>query len=162
MQRRQEQQQQQQCSSVVEIVNVVDNEPAPRGDVEAYAQQLLQVPPEGSTTDQPSGTSSTQLPTQQQQQQQPQPVFDQPSQQQGRQRGPRQQQEPLEEKRVRNDRLVQLLQTHTPAVHVGRESVSISSGRQLLLAPTYREGLQLILDSTAPFEATDLQCLFDA
>jgi hypothetical protein len=60
---------------------------------------------------------------------------------------PQRGQEPLEEKRVRNTKLKQLLQAHS-AMEPG------------LLAPTYREGLTLVMEGTEPFEQQDLACLY--
>jgi hypothetical protein len=143
MQRRAAQHAQQQHShSAVDIINVVDDAPAPRADVEAYARQLLGGTAAGSTTSMQQQrcasagefTFEGSTPASREHDgQQPQ-----------RRRRPA---EPLEEKRVRNDKLKQLLQ------------VQLQSG---LVAPSFREGLNLIHSGrTQPFAAADLDCLFE-
>lgn len=115
-------------AALIDVLNVVDDEPAPRGDVEAYAQSMLQEQPQvqasgasrAATAD--SAGSGTAPPQQ------------------------RASREPLEEKRVRNTKLKQLLQAH--------------QGAPALLAPSYREGLALILQGPTPFEQVDLNCLY--
>lgn len=122
---------------LIDVINVVDDEPAPRGVVEACAQQLL-LRLDTQSTQVEVSSEPTQPVTPQQQQ----------SQAQGQPRQGRRQQEPLEEKRVRNMKLLQLLRDQQQGQHAG------------LLAPTYREGLRMVLDSPGPFAAEDLDCLF--
>jgi hypothetical protein len=141
MQRRAQQANSSTCSTdaLLDIVNVVDNEPAPRSEVEAYAQLVLQQTSQAVTSGDSGWVSDT---ARRVLQQQPQPL-----QQQDQQVQPRRGQEPLEEKRVRNMKLKQLLQAHS----------AMESG---LLAPTYREGLTLVMEGTEPFEQQDLACLY--
>lgn len=128
-------QQQQRLLHTVDVVNVVDDEPAPRGDVEVFAEQLLQQCGDtaGSVPATQPRVSSAQSEQQGTNQQQPR--------QQSRQRGL----EPLEEKRVRNGKLKQLLEAELQGQ---------------LQAPTYREGLKLILAGLTPYEQVDIDCLF--
>jgi hypothetical protein len=170
--------------SMIDVINVVDDEPAPRGEVEAFAQVLLlrssrNAGPSASIveavtlpTGQVSSLASGVLPGGQQSSEpaavlaqaagqdslqlaQQQPVPQKPEQgASGTQTPVRQQQkarEPLEEKQVRNGKLNQLLQEH-PVV------ADASTG--VLVAPTYREGLQLVMDGLVPFEQVDLDCLY--
>lgn len=147
MQRR-KQQDNSTCSSnvLLDILNVVDDEPAPRGEVEAYAQLLLQrgdQRPQAVASGDSGRASDAAYSQPPKQQTQPARRQDQQTQQQAR-RG----QELLEEKRVRNMKLKQLLQAH-------------SAKNPGLLAPTYREGLTLIMEGTEPFEQQDLDCLYN-
>jgi hypothetical protein len=138
------------AAALVDVLNVVDDEPAPRGDVEAYAGLLLQGQlAEGSnngaaaTCSQPLRDSDT-----------PSTAGRREVEQQEVEEGAQQQQHarrreaPLEEKRVRNDKLKRLLQAQ-PGKSGG------------LLAPSYREGLALIMQGLTPFEQVDLDCLYD-
>jgi hypothetical protein len=124
-------------SRYVDVINVVDDEPAPRGDVEEYAMQLLgssqaDALTAGHTAAAGSSSSSNVQPYQQN---------DSSLKQQKSSSGSRRK-EVLEEKRVRNDKLKAAL------------------GVQLL-APTYREGLaSMHAGGIEPFEAVDLLCLF--
>ncbi|KAF8065463.1 RIN2 [Scenedesmus sp. PABB004] len=125
----------------VDIVNVVDDEPAPRGEVEAFARQLLGLPPLALEPE----------PDQQQLQQQQLPEGEAGRAQQAQRLGeppadaPRVRRrsggEPLEEKRVANTKLKALL-----------------GGR--LRAPSFREGLALAAaGDEAPFAPADLDAL---
>lgn len=147
----------------VEIVNVVDNEPAPRGDVEAFARQLLaSTMSEGACTvaasSEPVAEHAQQtVPKRQQLQQQhqeeegsqqsadgEQQVGSSTSQQQQQQHNKQKRSltEPLEEKRVRNDKLKALIQVD-------------------LMAATYREGLTAMhAGNIEPFAPEDLSCLY--
>ncbi|WIA16673.1 hypothetical protein OEZ85_013336 [Tetradesmus obliquus] len=119
-------------SRYVDVINVVDDEPAPRGDVEQYALQLLRGSQAGGLPEDRSSSSSAN-----QEPQQEQGSSSSSSSSRGSRRA-----EVLEEKRVRNDRLKAQL------------------GVQLL-APTYWEGLAAMhAGSIAPFAAEDLECLF--
>jgi hypothetical protein len=134
-------------SCYVDVINVVDDEAAPRGDVEEYAMQLLgsshadavtagqtaAADDSSSTLRQQASSSSTVQPSQQD---------NSSSKQQNSSSSRRRRKEVLEEKRIRNDKLKAAL------------------GVQLL-APTYREGLaSMHAGVIAPFAAVDLQCLF--
>lgn len=140
VQRRTQQQPAQQLApsfgtaAMVDVLNVVDDEPAPRGDVEAYAALLLQ--------DQQDADTATTMGLQETQQQQQHEEGAHLQQQNARRRQP-----PLEEKRVRNDKLKRVLQAQR----------GMSAG---LLAPSYREGLALILLGSTPFSQGDLDCLY--
>lgn len=132
-------------SSFVDVINVVDDEPAPRADVEAYALHLLgqdarSSKPLAQAADGPFSTM----------QQEPQQASGEIEKQQSgviqaqqlQKRSERATREPLEEKRVRNDKLKTFLGVK-------------------LLAPTYREGLRLMhAGSIEPFAAEDLACLY--
>jgi hypothetical protein len=132
---------------MIDVINVVDDEPAPRGEVEAFAQAFMQVSSQVHAAGQDT----------------PQPAQQQPAQQQpvqkavGTQEPARQQQqkarEPLEEKRVSNRKLKQLLQAH-------RVTRAAGTSTGVLLAPTYREGLRLIMDGLVPFDQVDVDCLY--
>lgn len=145
-----QQQQGQQQLPLVDVINVVDDEPAPRGDVEAFALQLLggaaaaaagagatAAPPavpagasgsaeQGSSQPRGSGTDSDSSEAQQLQQ----PRL-------------RRSSEPLEEKRVANGKLKQQLGV-------------------VLAAPTFRQGLAALhAGDISPFGAADLECLYE-
>uniref|UniRef100_A0A383WD53 NAD-dependent epimerase/dehydratase domain-containing protein n=1 Tax=Tetradesmus obliquus TaxID=3088 RepID=A0A383WD53_TETOB len=79
-------------SRYVDVINVVDDEPAPRGDVEQYALQLLGGSQAGGLPEDRSSSSSAN--------QEPQQEQGSSSSSRGSRRA-----EVLEEKRVRNDRL---------------------------------------------------------
>lgn len=131
---------------LLDVLNVVDDEPAPRGDVEAFAQSLLAADGVSAIEAGSSSCSGEPLdePPRQQQQQQSQAAASRGAEGQTRSRHG---QEPLEEKRVRNLKLKQLLQAQ----------FAPQGG---LVAPTYREGLTLTLAGVAPFEQQDLDCLY--
>lgn len=120
-------------AAFVDIINVVDDEPAPRTEVEAYARQLL-----GHAADEGSCSSDAG---------QSEGLVDSKpaSHLEGRQQSKPRRSEPLEDKRVRNTKLKQLLH--------------MQLGRQLL-APTFREGLTMSLEVPAPFHQADLACLY--
>eukprot|EP00879_Flechtneria_rotunda_P007167 GHRR01007522.1.p1 GENE.GHRR01007522.1~~GHRR01007522.1.p1 ORF type:complete len:168 (+),score=64.06 GHRR01007522.1:566-1069(+) len=131
----------------VDFVNVVDDEPAPRGDVEAFARQLLGLHTEtgpgsdsSNSQDQQAATGKTAIQqthyNDQQQERQDSELYISSRR--------KRQSEPLEEKRVQNDKLKSVL------------------GVQLI-APTYREGLQLLHSGNImPFAVEDLECLHGA
>ncbi|KAF6254485.1 hypothetical protein COO60DRAFT_313671 [Scenedesmus sp. NREL 46B-D3] len=140
----------------VDVINVVDDEPAPRGDVEGYARQLLgsdqadasPTPQSVAAGDGSSSSSAMQAQSSSSPAQLSQKEGSTPKQQNslrsssssssGRRK------EVLEEKRVRNDKLKAAL------------------GVQLL-APTYKEGLDSMhAGSIAPFGVEDLECLFSS
>jgi hypothetical protein len=126
-------------SRYVDVINVVDDEPAPRGDVEEYAMQLLGSSQADALTagyTAAAGSSSSSSSNVQPYQQNDSSFKQQKSSSASRRK------EVLEEKRVRNDKLKAAL------------------GVQLL-APTYREGLaSMHAGGIEPFEAVDLLCLF--
>lgn len=159
-----EQQQQHPAQQyAADIVNVVDDEPAPRAEVEAFAAQLLQLTPPstGGTSSSGSGGSGTAMPAA------AEDVSAAPPAQEGSlhaQNNPAitanedasatvksadrstLKSGPVEEKRVSNARLKQRL-----------AQLSWS-----LAAPTYREGLQRIAaGDTSPFVGDDLRALFE-
>lgn len=116
----------------IDVVNVVDDEPAARREVEAFARQLLS---EHVDTDdyRLSNVSSEKA-----------NGMHQMSSVGDLQRSPANRTaavEPMEEKRVINDKLKKVLQVQ-------------------LKAPTYREGLTLMVDGNIePFDSQDLSCL---
>lgn len=144
-----------QCP-LVDVINVVDDEPAPRQEVELFAQQLLQArnvaPSSTLPRDQPA--RADELPSYHAKMPEQQQVVDQQGNQldggdqASQPQFPKEKQEALEEKRICNAKLKRLLSE----MHHG--------GPRQLLAPTYREGLQLIMDSQMPFEQVDLDCIF--
>jgi hypothetical protein len=137
-------------SHYVDVINVVDDEPAPRGDVEEYALQLLAasttnaLSAESAAVAHDSGSSSSSSSSASQEpasssnpEQSNQEVSGSKQRSSSSRRA-----EVLEEKRVRNDKLKAVL------------------GVQLLAA-TYRQGLSLMHGGdTAPFAQKDLECLF--
>jgi hypothetical protein len=133
-------------SRYVDVTNVVDDEPAPRGDVEQYALQLLAGSQAGRLPAQPAAaadsSSSSSSSAMQGQVSSSSTQEESSSKPRSSSSSSSRRAEPLEEKRVRNDKLKAPL------------------GVQLL-APTYREGLALMhAGSIAPFAAEDLECLF--
>jgi hypothetical protein len=125
-------------SRYVDVINVVDDEPAPRVDVEEYAMRLLGSSQAGALTlGQAAAVDDSSSSIVQSSQQVNSSSEKNSSGSSSRRK------EVLEEKRVRNDKLKAAL------------------GVQLL-APTYREGLaSMHAGSMEPFAAVDLQCLFD-
>jgi hypothetical protein len=162
MQRRTQQQPAQQpwpsldaAAALVDVLNVVDDEPAPRGDVEAYAGLLLQGQLAQGSNDAAAGAGSqpvrdsnmSSVAGSREVEQQEHEKGSQQQQQQQQQQQARRRQAPLEEKRVRNDKLKRLLQAQQGE----------SAG---LLAPSYREGLALIMQGLTPFQQVELDCLY--
>lgn len=123
----------QRDAAFVDIINVVDDEPAPRAEVEAYARQLLGHAADEGSCSSAAGQSEGSIGST--------PA----SRPEGHGSKPRRS-DPLEEKRVRNTKLKQLLHTQLGAQ---------------LLAPTFREGLAMSLEVPAPFHQADLACLYD-
>lgn len=119
------------------IYNVADDDPSPRGEVMAYAQQVLvetgaALPlPDAPAGDEAASASAAEA---QQQEQQSSPSSSKPG---GRSRGSA----VMEEKRVRNVKI--------------KEQLGIT-----LQYPTYREGITAIINGcTYPFDAADLAFL---